>query len=82
MSGQLELFRPTITVLDPRIVVGANTAVRALYRVRYCVDGAVHLVFEDRHGTYCQEHGRDCPSVADAIGQPPGPATVRAKRRT
>lgn len=82
MSGQLELFRPTITVLDPRIAVGAQTAVRALYRVRYWVDGAVHLVFEDRHGTYCQEHGRDCPSVADAIGQPPGAAARTAKHGT
>ena len=66
MSGQLELFRPSITSLDPRAIVGAQTAVRALYRVQYGIDGPVHLVFVDRHGTYCEEHGRHCPAVADA----------------
>lgn len=65
MSGQLELFRPTVTALDPRTAVGPRTAVRALFRVQYGVDGPVHLVFVDRHGTYCEEHGRACPAVAD-----------------
>lgn len=73
MSGQLELFRPTITALDPRTAVGPRTSVRALYRVQYGIDGPVHLVFVDRHGTYCEEHGRHCPAVADATpGEPNG----------
>jgi hypothetical protein len=70
MSGQFELFRPNVTALDPRAIVGAGTAVRALYRVQYGVDGPVHLVFVDRHGTYCEEHGRLCPAVADAGAGP------------
>ncbi|HSJ65027.1 MAG TPA: hypothetical protein VK922_14140 [Gemmatimonadaceae bacterium] len=71
MSGQLELFRPTITALDPREIVGPRTAVQALYRVQYGVDGPVHLVFVDRHGTYCEEHGRHCAAVTDAVGDAP-----------
>lgn len=67
MSGQLELFRPTITKLDPRAIVGARTTVRALYRVQYGIDGPVHLVFVDRHGIYCEEHGRTCAAVGDAV---------------
>ena len=72
MSGQLELFRPNVTKLDPRAIVGARTTVRALYRVQYGVDGPVHLVFVDRHGIYCEEHGRTCAAVGDAVpGGPP-----------
>lgn len=74
MSAQFELFRPNVTKLDPREIVGSRTAVRALYRVQYGVDGPVHLVFVDRHGTYCEEHGRHCPAVGDAIPDGRGPA--------
>lgn len=70
MSGQLELFRPTVTALDPREIVGRRTAVRALFRVQYGIDGPVHLVFCDRHGIYCEEHGRGCPAVSDAVPDP------------
>ena len=70
MSGQLELFRPTIAELNPKEIVGARTTVRALYRVQYGVDGPVHLVFVDRHGIYCEEHGRTCPAVYDAVPDP------------
>ena len=70
MTGQLELFRPTVTRLDPREIVGKRTAVRALYRVQYGIDGPVHLVFVDRHGIYCEEHGRGCTAVGDAVPDP------------
>lgn len=73
MSGQFELFRPSVTVLDPRALVGARTGVRALYRVQYAADGPVHLVFVDRHGTYCEEHGRACPAVQEALAASPPP---------
>ena len=49
---------------------GKGTAVRALYRVQYGIDGPVHLVFCDRHGIYCEEHGRGCPAVFDAVPDP------------
>ena len=74
MTGQLELFRPTVTALDPREIVGKRTAVRALYRVQYGIDGPVHLVFIDRHGVYCEEHGRGCAAVGDAV---PDPAALK-----
>jgi hypothetical protein len=64
---QLELFRPTITALKPRAAIGTATRVQALYRVQYAADGPVHLVFVDRHGAYCEEHGRDCSAVGDAL---------------
>ena len=45
---------------------GAGTSVVHLFRVDEVNDGAaaVHLVFFDRHGWYC-EHGRSCPAVDD-----------------
>ena len=45
---------------------GPGTSVVHLFRVDEVCDGAaaVHLVFFDRHGWYC-EHGRSCPAVDD-----------------
>ena len=45
---------------------GPGTSVVHLFRVDEVRDGAaaVHLVFFDRHGWYC-EHGRSCPAVDD-----------------
>ena len=45
---------------------GPGTSVVHLFRVDEVCDGAaaVHLVFYDRHGWYC-EHGRSCPAVDD-----------------
>jgi hypothetical protein len=67
---QLELFPRARTVerLEPREVVGPETRVTALYRVRYEGTHAVHLVFVDKHGWYCGDHGRHCDAVAAARG--------------
>ena len=67
---QFELFPRARTVeeLDPREVVGPDTRVTALYRVRYEGTRAVHLVFVDKHGWYCGDHGRNCEAVKDARG--------------
>ena len=52
--------------LDPFARCGPRTSVVHLYRVDERVDGesSVHLVFNDRHGWYC-EHGKACPAVDD-----------------
>jgi hypothetical protein len=62
---QLDLFpiRPTIDVLDAREVVGQGTAVEHLVRVRFRPNEAPHLVFHDRHGWYCEDHGPSCRAV-------------------
>jgi hypothetical protein len=55
-----------IRALDPYQMCGARTSVVHLYRVDERDDGksAVHLVFFDRHGWYC-EHGKTCRAVED-----------------
>ena len=65
---QLELFPRARTVesLDPREVVGPDTRVASLFRVRYEGTHAVHLVFVDKHGWYCGDHGRGCDAVKAA----------------
>ena len=52
--------------LDPLVMCGPGTSVARLFRVDERVDGlaAIHLVFYDRHGWYC-EHGKACPAVHD-----------------
>jgi hypothetical protein len=62
---QEELFPRALSVaeLDPRERLGARTAVRRLFRVQWDDERRPHLVFVDRHGTYCEEHGPDCPAV-------------------
>jgi len=62
---QGELFATPLHVepLDPRKVLGASTRVEALWRVRIGDGGGAHLIFRDRHGTYCEEHGRTCRAV-------------------
>jgi hypothetical protein len=61
---------PTRTVkikeLNAQGKCGPGTSVVHLYRVDEVRDGtpAVHLVFFDRHGWYC-EHGRSCHAVDD-----------------
>ena len=58
-----------IRELDPLRVCGDRTSVVQLFRVDEPVVGGkvaggrqVHLVFNDRHGWYC-EHGRSCHAV-------------------
>jgi hypothetical protein len=70
---QVELFPPVVRVesLDPRTAVGARTRVQGLWRVR--VDGGeAHLVFRDRHGTYCEAHGPSCDAVRVLASQEAG----------
>lgn len=59
-----------IRELDPLRVCGERTSVMQLFRVdEQLVEGKVagarqvHLVFNDRHGWYC-EHGRSCHAVS------------------
>ena len=68
--------RTVTPVVPPRVVkikelnaqgkCGPGTSVVHLFRVDEVSEGrpAVHLVFFDRHGWYC-EHGRSCPAVED-----------------
>jgi hypothetical protein len=64
--------RPELQIreLDPLRVCGGRTSVTQLFRVdEQLLDGKaagarqVHLVFNDRHGWYC-EHGRSCHAVS------------------
>jgi hypothetical protein len=50
--------------LVPEKVCGPRTRVQQVFRVEERVNGSsqTHLVFNDRHGWYC-EHGIDCPAV-------------------
>lgn len=69
--AQLELF-PTpveIVAVDPREAIGHGTHVRALYRVRYGTEPRPHMVFHDRHGWYCDEHGAACPACTAVLAQ-------------
>ena len=64
-DSQGELFPTPVHVdtLDPRAILGAGTRVERLWRVRIGDGGGTHLVFHDRHGRYCEEHGRACLAV-------------------
>ena len=59
-----------IKALDPFEMCGPRTSVVHLLRVDERQDGAsaVHLVFFDRHGWYC-EHGPACRAVEDVRRQ-------------
>lgn len=64
-AQQTDLFpeQPIVDVLQPRERVGPRTGVLALLRVRLRSSDAPHLVFHDRHGWYCEEHGALCAAV-------------------
>ena len=64
---QLEIFPEArhVEAVDPRVAIGPDTRVSALFRVRYGETPQVHQVYHDRHGWYC-EHGKTCPAVHDA----------------
>ena len=61
----------TIRELDPVRICGDRTSVTHLFRVdetlvptgKAASSRQVHLVFNDRHGWYC-EHGRSCHAVS------------------
>lgn len=65
-QDQLEFFpiAVTITRLDARAVLGAATRVRGIWKVEYPGERRPHLVYHDRHGWYCEEHGPTCRAVA------------------
>ena len=67
-APQLDFFPESadVTRLDPRRTVGPGTAVMDLFRVRLRRTDAPHLVFHDRHGWYCEEHGPSCAAVPEA----------------
>lgn len=67
-TPQMELFPvvPVVERLDARTLVGPRTGVEHLVRVRWQPEPGPHLVFHDRHGWYCQEHGPTCRAVAVA----------------
>lgn len=55
--------------LVPQDVCGSRTTVQQLFRVTELQNDAplaIHLVFLDRHGWYC-EHGRSCPAVKEVM---------------
>lgn len=66
---QLEIFPEVrhVEMVDPRVAIGPETRVSALYRVRYGEARQVHQVYHDRHGWYCAEHGPACSAVGDAV---------------
>ena len=68
-DAQIELFAVSVNVepLDPKLVLGSATRVEALWRVRFGDESGVHLVFRDRHGVYCQEHGPRCKAVREVV---------------
>ncbi len=65
-AGRPDMDRREIKVreLVPEKVCGPRTRVQQVFRVEERVNGSsqTHLVFNDRHGWYC-EHGIDCPAV-------------------
>ena len=65
VSPQLDLFpvAPVIDILDPLAIVGVRTGVEHLVRVRPRPNDAPHMVFHDRHGWYCEQHGAACGAV-------------------
>lgn len=71
LGEQMEMFprEAIVEQLDPRERVGARTSVTELYRVRWTDERRWHLVFVDRYGTYCEEHGKECPAVRVVVEQ-------------
>lgn len=60
----------TVKALDPLAKCGPGTTVQALYRLDETFEdgkSVSHLVFYDRHGWYCQQHGVDCPAVPHSV---------------
>lgn len=74
-EAQTDLFpeKPVIDELDPLVAVGPRTGVLAMVRVVLRASEAPHLVFHDRHGWYCEEHGPTCAAVGVARDAVSGP---------
>ena len=63
-SAATEKREIRVRELVPEKVCGPRTRVQQVFRVEERSNGSsqTHLVFNDRHGWYC-EHGTDCPAV-------------------
>lgn len=65
----LVLPRYDVRVLDHLVLCGPATSTHAMYLVRELYPGArptvFHQVFIDRHGTYCANHGTECPAIQE-----------------
>ncbi len=70
-ASQMEMFATPIHVesLDPKQAIGSGTRVDALWRVRLDDGSGTHLVFQDRHGVYCSEHGARCRAVREVLAR-------------
>ncbi|HEU5174088.1 MAG TPA: hypothetical protein VFT96_04980 [Gemmatimonadaceae bacterium] len=68
---QIELFPEPVRVepLDPRRLAGDGTTAIAVYRVTIGHGGDAHLVYHDRHGMYCEVHGRECRAARAVAAQ-------------
>lgn len=64
--------RVQVDALDVQSVVGTQTRVTALYRVRYEREPGIHQVFHDHHGWYCADHGPACKAVRDVTARHEG----------
>jgi hypothetical protein len=66
-EAQTELFAIPAHVekLDPKRLLGAATRVVGLWRVRLDDGRGPHMIFRDRHGVYCEEHGPRCRAVKE-----------------
>lgn len=64
--SQLDFFpeKPEVVRLNPKTVAGQRTAVVEIVRVRMRSNEAPHLIFNDRHGWYCETHGTACAAIA------------------
>jgi hypothetical protein len=68
---QFDLFpvKPVVEALDPRVVAGGRTRVQGIWRVTIGKDDP-HMVYRDRHGTYCEAHGPGCRAVRVVMEKP------------
>lgn len=64
--SQLDFFpeKPEVVRLNPKAVAGQRTAVVEIVRVRMRSNEAPHLIFNDRHGWYCETHGTQCAAIS------------------
>ena len=67
---QTDLFPEPVEVheLDPLQIAGPRSQVKGIWKVLIGHERAVHMVFADRHGRYCAEHGRECRAVVISVG--------------
>lgn len=62
-AEQIELFPEPARVERVPVTGARTTSTKAIHRVVLGYAATVHLVYHDRHGVYCEEHGRECRAV-------------------